>query len=38
MSKALVACFSAGAVIREGILVHSKKDEAFWTDWAQKNP
>ena len=29
---------AAGADIREGVLVHSKKDEAFWTDWAQKNP
>ena len=29
---------AAGADIREGVIVHSKKDEAFWTDWVQKNP
>ena len=29
---------ATGAVIREGVIVHSKKDEAFWTDWAEKNP
>ena len=28
---------SGDTVIREGILVHSKKDEAFWADWAKKN-
>ena len=28
---------SGDTVIREGILVHSKKDEAVWADWAKKN-
>lgn len=28
---------SGDTVIREGVLVHSKKDEAFWADWAKKN-
>ena len=26
-----------GADIREGVIVHSKKDEAFWVKWAEKN-
>ena len=28
---------AVGAVIREGVIVHSKKDEAFWVEWAENN-
>ena len=28
---------AVGAEVREGVIVHSKKDEAFWAEWTEKN-